>query len=227
MTDIINETITLSLQEATDVARLEGDIQHGLDSFTAIGKALEEIRQRRLYRDAYASFDAYCQQRWGWSKQHAYRLINAFQVDQLLIESGAPAVPNEHVARALGAIEDDAKRETIWLAAVQLAGTAEKVTASFVRTAQTVIETAEITSGYVDTGEGEMTPLGAALTQEQIERARRQQEHIRAGRKPPLYNDVMQLRDVTGGELARRINHVIGEADRKVRIVIYEVEVQS
>jgi len=225
MTDMIITDLTLA--EALDLDRLEGQIEHGLETFAAIGRALEEIRDRKLYRALHATWDDYCQARWNFTRQHAARLINAYQVVELLSASGAPEVPNEHVARALGAIEDDGKRETVWLAAVQLAGTADKVTASFVRTAQTVIDTAEMTSGYVDTGEGEMTALGAALTQEQIERARRQQEHIRAGRKPPLYNDVMQMRDIAGGELARRLNHVVGEADRKVRIVIYEVEVQS
>ena len=45
-----------------------------------VGLALAEIRDLRLYRREYSGFEEYCRKKWGWSKQHAYRLIEAAPV---------------------------------------------------------------------------------------------------------------------------------------------------
>ena len=44
------------------------------------GLALMEIRDGRLYRAEFGTFEEYCNQRWGWERAHAYRLIDAAQV---------------------------------------------------------------------------------------------------------------------------------------------------
>lgn len=62
------------------LAELEALIQGGLRTFIEVGRALLEIRDRRLYRDAgYTEFDTYCRQRWGWTEGYATRNIQAAQ----------------------------------------------------------------------------------------------------------------------------------------------------
>lgn len=212
---------TLTADEFAELERCETEIAFGLDTFVKVGRALHIIHSRRLYRHIYADFQDYCRMRWGFSGSHAYRLMSGAEIAEQVSPIGE--IKSEAVARALGEIPDPIARKAVWAAAVKAVG-AEHVTAAIVKGAQTVLETAQATGGYVDTGDGEMTALSAAILQETTERAERQRQHIRDGRKPPLYNDVMSVADVTGGELARRIGHVISESVSKVRVVIYEVE---
>ena len=57
------------------------------------------ISVRRLYRETHATFEAYCRERWGWSRQHAYRQIQAAQVAGMSPMGDKPA--NERQARAM------------------------------------------------------------------------------------------------------------------------------
>lgn len=63
-----------------DLDQLEVIIERGQQTFIEVGRALMEIRDRRLYRETHATFEAYCGERWGWTRQHAYRHIDAAQV---------------------------------------------------------------------------------------------------------------------------------------------------
>jgi hypothetical protein len=92
-------------------------------AFAAAGKALQVVRDGRLYRDGYATFEDYAAERWDMSRAQAYRLIEAWplaarlspvgdklnerQVRELLPLSGrhgqdAAAVVYETVAEADG-----------------------------------------------------------------------------------------------------------------------------
>jgi len=44
--------------------------------------AILTIRDQRLYKDSYPTFEQYCQDRWGWSRQHAHQLIDAAEVTE-------------------------------------------------------------------------------------------------------------------------------------------------
>lgn len=60
---------------------LEATIEQGKQTFVAVGIALLEIRDSRAYRLAgWDTFEAYCQERWGWTRRHANRLIGAAEV---------------------------------------------------------------------------------------------------------------------------------------------------
>ncbi len=61
--------------EATSrrLTELETQIQRNV---SAIGLALREIRDRRLYRETHPTFESYLEKRWGYSRSHGYRLIN-------------------------------------------------------------------------------------------------------------------------------------------------------
>jgi len=59
-----------------------------------------EIRDNRLYRSDYATFEEYCRERWGWNRAHAYRQIDAAKVARTLSPIGD--IPkNEAQAREL------------------------------------------------------------------------------------------------------------------------------
>lgn len=58
----------------------EAAIQKGWRAFADIGLALARIRDKRLYRAEFDSFEEYCQVRWKFGPLKAYRLIAAAQV---------------------------------------------------------------------------------------------------------------------------------------------------
>lgn len=58
-------------------ATLEETVEHGRDTFIEVGKALQEIRDERLYRSTHVSFGDYLQDRWNMGRSQGYRLIDA------------------------------------------------------------------------------------------------------------------------------------------------------
>lgn len=67
----------LPLTEEKRLEELEVIIDTGFKTFVNVGTALLEIRDSRLYRRDYATFEDYCRDRWGMARRHAYRLIDA------------------------------------------------------------------------------------------------------------------------------------------------------
>lgn len=72
-TAVMSESI--SLDESKRLIELETIINAEQKAFIEVGNALAEIRDTRLYRSDYPSFEKYCQEKWTFTKQHAYRLI--------------------------------------------------------------------------------------------------------------------------------------------------------
>jgi hypothetical protein len=71
-----HEMVTLQRDDQR-LSELEKVIARGKKTFVEVGLALAEIRDQRLYRREYSGFEEYCRKKWGWTKQHAYRLIEA------------------------------------------------------------------------------------------------------------------------------------------------------
>jgi len=90
---------TLDDGERADLLACEETIDRGLQSFVDVGLALVKIRDERLYRQGYCDFEHYCRQRWGISRIHAHRQIDAAKVHELLPTGNKPA--NEAQARPL------------------------------------------------------------------------------------------------------------------------------
>ena len=67
----------LTEQEEAERHRLELKVER---SFLEAGLALRELRDRRLYRNTHKTFEAYCQDRFGFGRAHSYRLIDAVTV---------------------------------------------------------------------------------------------------------------------------------------------------
>ena len=68
----------LSDREQADLATCEAALDNLRVAFWAAGKALQVIRDARLYRDTHATFEDYVEQRWDMSRSPAYRLIDAW-----------------------------------------------------------------------------------------------------------------------------------------------------
>lgn len=99
MTDII------TLDERSRLYQCEEIIEHGLNTFVDVGNALLEIRDNRLYRQEYHTFEDYCKERWNMQRAYAYRLIAASEVISNLSPIGDKLPVTETQARPLTSLE--------------------------------------------------------------------------------------------------------------------------
>jgi phage N-6-adenine-methyltransferase len=100
----------LTVTECDRLTALEQTIERGLQTFVDVGTALLEIRDTRLYRQTFGTFEDYCRERWGMSKTHANRMIESAAVVTNLTPIGV--IPsNESQARPLTGLSVDQQRE--------------------------------------------------------------------------------------------------------------------
>jgi len=74
------EAGALTRSEESKLVELESTIEDGLDTFVEVGSALAAIRDSRLYRGEFGTFEEYCDKRWKLARRQAYRLIDAAAV---------------------------------------------------------------------------------------------------------------------------------------------------
>jgi two-component system response regulator NreC len=91
----------LKAAETDRLVELEQAVDRGLQTFVEVGQALAEIRERRLYRANHDTFERYCRERWGFTRQRARQFIDAAAVTTVVVKAGLPAPTNEAQARAL------------------------------------------------------------------------------------------------------------------------------
>jgi hypothetical protein len=94
----------LSVSEQADLATCEAAIDNLRLAFTAAGKALQVIRDARLYRSTHDTFENYAEQRWDMSRAQAYRLIEAWPLGERLSPMGDKI--NERQVRELLPLAD-------------------------------------------------------------------------------------------------------------------------
>jgi len=85
--------------------QLETVVERGLGSYREVGEALRAIRDLALYE---GTFDTYVQSRFGMSSGHAYRLIEAARVAELVSIGDMPAPAHEIQCRVLAQVDDPA-----------------------------------------------------------------------------------------------------------------------
>ena len=66
--------------EPSDLQTCEVIMAKGLQAFVAAGLAFAGIRDQRLYRGNFPTFDAYCRQKWHRGARSVNRLISAAQL---------------------------------------------------------------------------------------------------------------------------------------------------
>jgi hypothetical protein len=94
----------LSPGEESGLAACEAAIDNLRLAFAAAGKALQVIRDGRLYRGTHATFEEYGLERWDMSRPQLYRLIEAWPLGERLAKIGAKA--NERQVRELLPVEE-------------------------------------------------------------------------------------------------------------------------
>lgn len=124
------EQMILSTSEAAELNCLESVIQKNLQSFYETGVALIKIRDSRLYRQDYATFEEYCRKKWEMSKRHANRLIGTVEVTKNVGPIG-PKPETESQARPLTTLPP-IQQQQAWKRAVDTAPEG-KVTARHVQ----------------------------------------------------------------------------------------------
>jgi len=117
----------LSASEQRALQRAEVTIAKGMKSFVAVGLALKAIRDRRLYREQYGTFEEYCARRWELSRPRGYELCAAAEVvEDLSAIADIRLLPeNEAQTRPLTRLKDPAQWRRAWDMAVNMAA-AEK-----------------------------------------------------------------------------------------------------
>ncbi|WP_309571916.1 hypothetical protein [Deinococcus sp.] len=90
----------LEPHERARMDALERTVRDGLRDFQRTGEALAQIRDNHLYRVGHESFEEYLEQRWGFTRTQAGRLIDAAETARVLEPLGI-APQSERQARAL------------------------------------------------------------------------------------------------------------------------------
>src|SRR5438552_14108 len=127
--ELIDETQKLTLAEAADLAKHELTIKSTQGAFIAWGRALEAIRDGKLYRAQYSTFEEYCGKKWGWKRAHAYRLIQAAEiVDSMKMSPIGDKIETESQARALAAVPEEQRERVLGRASSQGRPTALRIT---------------------------------------------------------------------------------------------------
>jgi len=97
-------------------------IERGFQMFFQAGIALTLVRDQRLYREQFKTFEAYCRAKWDIDRTYAHRLVAASAVVQRLLPIGnVPKPLREAQVRPLVGL-DPQEAETVWLKAVAKAG---------------------------------------------------------------------------------------------------------
>jgi hypothetical protein len=117
--------------------KLETIIRQSLQTFIDVGRALLEVRDRKLYElRNYATFETYCRHHLEISRQRGYQLMDAAEVVKNLSTAVDTPVPtNEAQARELTDLKPEQQRE-VWNEALKTAPSG-KLTAGHVRQTRT------------------------------------------------------------------------------------------
>lgn len=134
-TESAPETIpdgALTPLEQDELSRCEAAITRGLQTFFEVGAALVTIRNQRLYRAEYATFEAYCRERWEMGRNYMNKIVAAHEVvahlGTIVPKNQLPA--NESQVRPLVKL-DPAQQRTTW-EQVLASAPAGRITAAYV-----------------------------------------------------------------------------------------------
>ncbi|OUL29678.1 hypothetical protein BV378_05780 [Nostoc sp. RF31YmG] len=109
----------LNEEEAAERHRLELKVER---AFYEAGTALRQLRERRLYRSTHRNFEDYCRDRFGFSRRHPYRLIDAAMVinnlENFCVQFGHILPAKESICRPMTGLEPEQQRRA-WQEAMQ------------------------------------------------------------------------------------------------------------
>ncbi|AFZ38004.1 hypothetical protein Sta7437_4542 (plasmid) [Stanieria cyanosphaera PCC 7437] len=116
---VSNSSRCLTASQTKELLRLEKTIE---TSFYLAGLALRQIQSKRLYRENYRTFEAYCRNRFDFTRASAYYLIKAASVvDNLKCQQFVDILPTkESQCRPLMSLPPE-KQTQVWLEAISQA----------------------------------------------------------------------------------------------------------
>lgn len=121
MKSILNPIEDLKLQ------RLEKTIEAGRKTFVDVAKALSEIRDGRLYRSQYVTFEEYCRERWNFTRQYVNQLIAGADALKSLPPNLETIVSKPGQARELAKVPEEKRVEVVKEAAANGHVTAKSI----------------------------------------------------------------------------------------------------
>lgn len=201
----VRESSKLSAAEERELVSLERAIETTRGALIALATALTEIRDKKLYRATYSSFEAYCQDRWGFTRQRAHQLMDGATTLKGLPAKCQQLLTNEGQARALSLVPPEKRAEVL-----------DAAKASGSVTAKSIREAAQQAGGdgQVIEMDREGYPIPESILEDWL-RADRQRELMES------LSDVrtsikkgMEARDVVFAEMSNttlaELNHVYG-----------------
>lgn len=161
---MIDLAATLTVAEVDCLEDCEQRIERGLKTFVEVGTALATIRDNRLYRTEFGTFEDYCRARWDMGRDYADRMIVAAQVVPTIVGTGLPAPTKESQARELARVPEP-ERVGVWRETVERTG--GKPTAAAIR--ETAAATRAAPTDLRDQVLAQLpTDSGQALTSTQV-----------------------------------------------------------
>lgn len=119
----------LTSQEVERYATIKRVVTKGVGLYADMGRALNELKSKQLYRGEYESLDHCLESEWSMKRSHADRLIAAHLVAVLLEEAELPIPKSESVCRPLTSCKP-ALAKSVWQ---QLTASGHQPTADEVR----------------------------------------------------------------------------------------------
>ena len=103
----------LTLVEKTNLQYHEERIEKGKSAFVSVAASLLAIRDERLYRSEFATFEDYCQKRWGFTRRYADQVIGSAEATKQLPADLRTIVLTEGVAREVAKVAPTRRVEVI------------------------------------------------------------------------------------------------------------------
>ena len=130
LTGVLGTPQTLSELEQAELFACEEVINNGGQTYVQVGLALARIRDGRLYRIEYFTFEEYCRVKWQYMRAYVYQLIFAAQLFNSLSAIADIRQPqHESQVRPLAGVPPDQARQawvksvrTLWSAPEQQTG---------------------------------------------------------------------------------------------------------
>ncbi len=154
--NLASVTITITAVEVQELSEEEQSLRLHLEqkverAFYEAGKALMELRDRKLYQSTHSTFEEYCRDRFGYSRRQPYLLMEAAVVFDNLTEKCDPLdhiLPtSERQVRPLTKLEPE-QQQQVWELSVQEAS-GKVPTGRIVKDVlQRIMETTQVPNNY-------------------------------------------------------------------------------
>ena len=131
ISSVLGKVEELPEADQMDYFACEEVIDGGWATYVQVGLAFATIRDRRLYRNEFTTFEEYCRNRWEYGRRYVDQLIAGAQVFTYLRASGSQMPEHERQVRPLIALAPEQARMA-WNKAVERAG-GKTVTARLIK----------------------------------------------------------------------------------------------